>query len=95
MRSLLDARAAHLYAELQGSDALRALDGHQVIFLLNAAANLCAALDRPTEPANVALLRAWQNPPQRLQFLVDALGTPLSNDEQIGSLRAVFALHKR
>ena len=95
MRCLLDARAARLYVKLQGSEALRALDGHQVIFLLNAAANLCAALDRPTEPANAALLRAWQNPPQRLQVLADALGTPLSNDEQTGSIRAVFALHKR
>ena len=95
MRSLLDARAAHLYAELQGSDALRALDGHQVIFLLNAAATLCAALDRPTESAHATLLRAWQNPPQRLQVLADALGTPLSDDERIGSLRVVFALHKR
>ena len=37
------------------------------------------------------LLRAWQNPSQRLQALADALGTPLSNDEQIGSLRAAFA----
>ena len=95
MRSLLDARAARLYTELQGFDALRALDGHQVIFLLNAAATLCAALDRPSEPAHAALLRAWQNPPQRLQILAEALGTPLSNDEQISSLRAVFALHKR
>ncbi len=95
MRSLLDARAACLYGELQGSNALRALDGHQVIFLLNAAATLCAALDRPTEFAHAALLRAWQNPPQRLQVLADTLGTPLSNDEQIGSLRAVFALHNR
>ena len=91
IRPLLDLRAARLYADLQGADAQRALDGHQVFFLLNAAAALCAALERPTESTHVALLRAWQDPSQRLQDLADALGTPLSNDEQIGSLRAAFA----
>ena len=59
-----------------------------------AAAALCAALERPTESTHAALLRAWQNPSQRLQDLADALRTPLSNDEQIGSLRAAFAPHE-
>lgn len=93
IRPLLNARAARLYADLLDDEkALRALDGHQVVFLLNAAATLCKALERPTESAHAALLRAWQNPLQRLHALADALGAPLSNDEQIGSLRAAFCV---
>ncbi len=91
VRSVLNARAARFYAELTGdSGVVRALEGHQIAFLLNAAAALCEALEHPLESANAALLRAWQNPCERLQAIARALSEPLGDDEDICHMRAAF-----
>lgn len=79
MRSLLDSGAAHFYAEVSGrADGARALDYHNIFFLLNGAALLCAALDG--EPRLAALLARWKRPEKRLRQLADLLVRGLSAD---------------
>jgi hypothetical protein len=92
MRPLLDRDAVDYYVERIGDVRVaRAMDAHQIVFLLNAAAMLCSALSRPDEQANGALLRAWKNPARRLQTLACTLATPLSNDVDARCVRAAFS----
>ncbi len=94
MRSILDARTACSYGQLAGDPCVvRALEGHQIVFQLNAAAALCGALEHPLEASNDALLRAWKNPRERLQAMARALGEPLSDDGDIRRVRALFTLN--
>ncbi len=79
MRSLLDAPAARLYAEVSGhKDGARALDYHRIFFLLNSAALLCAALD--SEPHALALRQRWKRPHARLRQCAAMLAQDLSTD---------------
>ena len=87
-RSLLDRECAGLFAA-SGGDAA-ALDGHHLVFLLNAAALLGAALERPAESGSLRLLRAWQNPRQRVESLREALAVRLSDDPLTGEIREVL-----
>lgn len=79
MRSLLDAPAARLYAEVSGHrDGARALDYHRIFFLLNSAALLCAALDG--EPHALALRQRWKRPYARLRQCAAMLAQGVSAD---------------
>ena len=87
VRSLLDAPAARLYAEVSGrSDGARALDCHRIFFLLNSAALLCAALDG--EPAALALRQHWKRPLARLRQCATMLAEGLSTDPSAAEFRS-------
>ena len=87
MCSLLDSPVARLYAEESGrSDGARALDYHQIFFLLNGAALLCAAL--AGEPPGPALLKRWQRPARRLRQFADMLTQNVSADPVAVAFRA-------
>ena len=86
-RSLLDRECASLFAAAGGDAA--ALDGHQLVLLLNAAALLGAALERSEESGSRQWLQAWRNPHQRLDCLRAALATRLSDDPLVGGIRKV------
>ena len=59
MRSVLREEVALYYAEISGrSDGARALDYHQIFFLLNGVAMLCSAFEGG--PRAAALLARWQ-----------------------------------
>ncbi len=91
MHPLLDAPAARRYAELSvRADAARALDYHQIFFMLNGAAALCKALEQPTLEWAKALLDSWDKPEQRLRLFAQALARPLSDDVAAARLRAAF-----
>ncbi len=86
MRSLLDAPAARLYAEVsECSDGARALDYHRIFFLLNSAALLCAALDG--EPYALALRQRWKRPYARLRQCAAMLAEDLSADLSAAEFR--------
>ena len=90
---LMSARTAQLYASCVERDLKGrafALDGHRILFQLNAAAMLARALDAPQKPAHRALLNAWRRPRHRLTQLVSALASPLSDDPLCCKFRACF-----
>jgi hypothetical protein len=92
MRVLLDAEAVRLYAEESAlADAAKALDYHQIFFMLSGAAVLCAALSDPLQDSSKSLLRAWPSPQARLRQFGAALARPLSDDDVAAPWRAVFA----
>ena len=87
MCSLLDAPAAHWYAEVsERSDGTRALDYHRIFFLLNSAALLCAALNG--EPAAQALRQHWKRPQARLRQCATMLAEGLSTDPSAAEFRS-------
>lgn len=87
MRSLLDAPAARLYAEVsERSDGARALDYHRIFFLLNSAALLCAAFDG--EPHALALRQHWERPSARLRQCAAMLAQGLSADPSAAEFRS-------
>ena len=91
---LLDRAAAGLYARSAPGDPARrafALDGHHLLFHLNAAARLCGALDRPGLEPNRALLKAWRQPGLRLRQLCAAVSAPLGGDIMTTDFRKQFA----
>ena len=88
---LLGGEEVEYYAARIGdAGAARALDGHHLVFHLNAAALLCGALVRAEERESGSLLQAWRNPRQRLERLLCALITPLSADPLAVELRSAF-----
>ena len=68
-----------------------ALDGHHILFHLNAAAMLLRALDTPQLPRHRALLDAWRNPEQRVAQIVEAICEPLTGDHLCSRFREMFA----
>ena len=91
---LLDRTAAGRYARAAPGDGARrafALDGHHLLFHLNAAARLCGALDRPGPEPHRALLKAWRQPDLRLGQLCAAVAAPLGDDTMTTGLRRQFA----
>ena len=91
---LLDRAAAGRYARSAPGDPARralALDGHHLLFHLNAAARLCGALDRPGLEPDRALLKAWRQPGLRLRQLCAAVSAPLGDDTRITGFRKQFA----
>ena len=91
---LLDRAAAGRYSSSARGDRARrafALDGHHLLFHLNAAARLCGALDRPGHEPHRALLKAWRQPDLRLRQLCAAVSTPLGGDTMTTGLRRQFA----
>ncbi|MCY3760070.1 MAG: phosphotransferase [Gemmatimonadetes bacterium] len=91
---LLDRTAAGRYARAAPGDRARrafALDGHHILFHLNAAARLCGALDRPGPEPHRALLKAWRQPDLRLGQLCAAVAAPLGDDTMTTGLRRQFA----
>lgn len=88
---LLGGEEVEFYAARIGdAGAARALDGHHLVFHLNAVALLCGALARPEEKESGPLLQAWKNPRQRLERLLCALTAPLSADTLAAELRNAF-----
>ena len=93
IRSLLDARSAKIYEEVGGgSQGTRALDYHHIFFLLNGAALLCSALEKPRPSAAAALLAQWKNPAQRLRQFAAHLAVCLSTDARAREFRAQFEI---
>ena len=91
---LLDSAAAGQYSCSAPGDRARrafALDGHHLLFHLNAAARLCGALDRPGHESHRALLKAWRQPDLRLRQLCAAVSTPLGGDTTTTGFRKQFA----
>ena len=91
---LLDRAASGRYARsAPGGRARRAfaLDGHHILFHLNAAARLCGALDRPGHEPHRALLKAWRQPDLRLRQLCAAVAAPLGDDTMTTGFRRQFA----
>ena len=91
---LLDRAAAGQYARsAPGNRARRAfaLDGHHLLFHLNAAARLCGALDRPGREPHRALLKAWRQSDLRLRQLCAAVAAPLGDDTMTTGFRRRFA----
>ena len=91
---LLDRAAARQYARWAPADRTRrmfALDGHHLLFHLNAAAMLCGALDRPGHEPHRGLLKAWQQPELRLRQLCAAVAAPLAGDTMTTGFRRQFA----
>ena len=89
-RSALDPQSIEQYDHCTDDGAF-ALDGHHILFHLQAAASLCRALERPAQPRHKALLGAWQRPRRRLRYLVGALATPFSDDTATSDFRSLFA----
>ena len=86
MRSALHRDAALHYTEISGrADGARALDCHQIFFLLNGVAMLCAALD--CGPRAEALLARWREPAARLRQFAVMLCQALSADPVAAEFR--------
>lgn len=79
----LDAAATAHYARWRGGDAAAALDGHHLVFHLNAVAMLGTAL----EEGDAALLQRWARPRKRLGQLRRGLGLKLSGDRRSERVR--------
>jgi len=78
--------AALHYTEISGrADGARALDCHQIFFLLNGVAKLCAALDGG--PRAEALLVRWREPAARLRQFAAMLRQALSADPVAAEFR--------
>ncbi|HIM55577.1 MAG TPA: hypothetical protein EYM39_02635 [Candidatus Latescibacteria bacterium] len=91
MRRLLDAGGAAFYQEHSGRrDGARALDYHQIFFLLNGVAMLCNALEAPAKAPGARLLSLWKNPQQRLTQFASHLAGRLSADALATEFRAGF-----
>jgi hypothetical protein len=91
--SLLDREAVRQYASSGGRDPegrTLALDGHHIVFHLNAAALLCGALESPQIGSQDRLLQAWQRPRRRLRQCAAALAAILSDVSLTTEFRAVF-----
>jgi hypothetical protein len=86
--TLLDQDQAHRCAGRLGSGGVRALEYHQLVFWLNAAAMLGRALDAPGE--NEAQARAWAPLPPRLGQLTACLRLPQSADPWALAIRKVL-----
>ena len=92
--SLIGPDTVNCYARWGGGDAegrAAALDGHHILFHLNAAAMLFRALDAPHLPRHRALLDAWRNPEQRAAQIVEAICAPLTGDRLCSRFREMFA----
>lgn len=87
-RSLIGAGEVAFYTAQAGRERARALDGHHLVFYLNAASRLGAALAAPAEHA--ALLRAWGSPQSRREQLVRQLALPLGADPAAACIREIF-----
>ena len=86
MRSALHRDAALHYTEISGrADGARALDCHQIFFLLNGVAKLCDALDGG--PRAEALLVRWREPAARLRQFAAMLRKALSADPVAAEFR--------
>lgn len=72
-------------------DGAFALDGHHILFHLQAAAMLCRSLAQPSLPRHRALLHAWQRPQHRLRQLVNTLASPLTSDTPAADFRSLFS----
>ncbi len=73
------------------TDGVFALDGHHILFHLQAAAMLCRSLAQPSLPHHRALLHAWKRPQHRLRQLVDILSSPLTSDTPAADFRSLFS----
>ena len=91
--SLIQPDFVEYYAHCGGDPESRAaaLDGHHILFHLNAAALLFRALDEPHLPPHRILLRAWRNPQRRIAQLVELIATPLTGDRLCAQFRDAFA----
>ena len=92
--SLVDPGIVEFYAQRQDDDVdgrAAALDGHHILFNLNAAAMLFRALAEPHMPGHCALLRAWHNPERRIAQLVEAIAAPLTANRLCAQFRNAFA----
>jgi hypothetical protein len=78
------------YAQGVAGGAL-ALDGHHILFHLQATAMLCRALERPMRPRHRALLHAWQRPRHRLQQHVNTLASSLTFGTPTADFRSLFS----
>jgi len=87
-RRLLDAGDVEFYAVRAGRERARALDYHHLVFYLNAASMLGAALAAPS--AHAPLLRAWGPAGPRLRQLAELMAAPLSDDPAANLIREVF-----
>lgn len=67
-----------------------ALDGHHLLFHLNAAAKLLKALKQPEIKQHKLLLASWRQPNLRLSQLHKALTTPLTEDPSTSDFRKLF-----
>lgn len=83
---LLDRASAAGFGEADVD--LRALDGHRVIFLLNAAGLLAQALTGQADRA--VLLAAWTDPNRRIRELLTELARPWTSDSRSGELGRYF-----
>ena len=90
--SLLDRDALRRYASAarDPGDRALALDGHHIVFHLNAAALLLEALERRSNGRPAALLQAWQGPRGRLKQIAGALTAALSDVSLTTEFRARF-----
>ena len=67
-----------------------ALDGHHILFHLQAAAMLIGCLQQPELPYHRALLHSWRRPQRRLHQHATALTSPLS-ESPTAQFRALFS----
>ena len=88
--SLLDRDAVRRYASAARDPGVRALalDGHHIVFHLNAAALLLEALERRSDDHHAAFLQAWQGPRRRLEQIAGALTAALSDVSLTSEFRA-------
>lgn len=93
--SLIGPDTVNCYAQWGGGgdegERTAALDGHHILFHLNAAAMLSRALDAPHLPRHRALLAAWCNPEQRATQIIEAICEPLTGDRRCSQFREMFA----
>ncbi len=83
--SVLDPGSGLAYQRAGGNP--KALEQHQVVLLLNAAARLIQALRAPQAGSNPALLQCWRHPRRRLAQLGELLATRWNLDPDATRLR--------
>ena len=90
--SLLDRDAVRQYASgaRDPGDRALALDGHHIVFHLNAADLLLEALESRCNGRHAGLLQAWRRPRRRLEQIAGALTAALSDVSLTTEFRALF-----
>ena len=90
--SLLNRDAVRQYASgaRNPEDRALALDGHHIVFHLNAAALLLEALESRCNGRHAGLLQAWQRPRRRLNRIAGALTAALSDLSLTTEFRVLF-----
>ena len=90
--SLLDRDAVRQFASgaRDPGDRALALDGHHIVFHLNAADLLLEALESRRNGRHAGLLQAWRRPRRRLEQIAGALTAALSDVSLTTEFRALF-----